>query len=118
MDPASLGPRATKVLKTERDVFVSAASYWEIAVKSGLGKLKLEGLPVADLPAHAHKLGFTSLPLDAEDTASLVDLPRRGERSDPFGRMLAWQAIRGRMTLLSADPAFAAWAEDGLKLLW
>ncbi|MEO7539953.1 MAG: toxin-antitoxin system, toxin component, PIN family protein [Pyrinomonadaceae bacterium] len=37
---------------------------------------------------------------------------------DPFDRMLIWQAIARKMTLVSGDAQFKRFVPDGLKLLW
>ena len=97
----------------EEDVFVSAASAWEIATKARLGKLTSPKLLLADFADAIETLGFLPLPIDlrhGQDAGLLA-----GAHRDPFDRMLAAQARAGGLTLVSADPAFAAL---GVATLW
>jgi PIN domain nuclease of toxin-antitoxin system len=61
---------------------VSAASIWEIAIKTALGKLDAP----RDLPARIEQLGFELLPVVAEHAWQVRFLPRH--HSDPFDRLL------------------------------
>lgn len=65
----------------------------------------------------ARKMGFTIINLDAEEAASHQNLTEE-THFDPFDRMLIWQAIQRKMTLISADGAFRKFVSDGLELLW
>ncbi len=80
-------------------VFVSAATIWEIAIKRRLGKLTFEGSAAGAISANGF-LELPILPVDAE-AAGLLDWPH----NDPFDRLLAAQAIRLRMALVTADRA-------------
>lgn len=112
-DDARLSPAARGAIQQPaNDVFVSAASAWEISTKARLGKLSgvqrllsgFEELMAADhfvlLPmTHQHALlagGFTL------------------EHRDPFDRMLASQALIEGATLLTNDPALQAFGADTL----
>jgi len=91
-------------------VFVSAASVWEIAIKRRLKKLEFHGSAVAAIGGNGfHELPI--LPIDAENAGAL---PWR--HSDPFDRMLVAQARRLTFTLATADTAIRAC--DGVALLW
>lgn len=93
-------------------VVVSAASIWEIAIKSSLGQLRLdlgEDLSLADL---SDACGFDSLPIRAQHAAGVVELPPL--HADPFDRILIAQANAERLTLVSADAAIAAYDVDVL----
>jgi PIN domain nuclease of toxin-antitoxin system len=95
-------------------VFVSAASIWEIAIKRRLKKLDFRGAAVAAIAANGfHELPM--LPLDAEAAGTLA-----WQHGDPFDRMLVAQARRLGLTLVTADAAIHAfpgvaqvWAERG-----
>ena len=81
------------------NIYVSAASVWEIAIKRQRGKLKFSGLASAAIGAN----GFHELPippLEAEEADGLPWL-----RADPFDRLLAAQAMRLGMSLVTADRA-------------
>jgi PIN domain nuclease of toxin-antitoxin system len=91
-------------------IFVSAASVWEIAIKRRLGKLDLRGSAVAAIGNNGfHELPI--LPIDAERAGAL---PWR--HNDPFDRMLIAQAKRLTFTLATADAAIRAY--NGVALLW
>src|SRR5688572_21562658 len=101
----------------DNEVCVSAVSFWEISIKVSIGKLKPIGPHPKDAVAIANALGFNPIPLLPEEAASYGDLTE-DTHFDPFDRMLIWQAISGRMVLVSGDPEFKRFKKDGLKLLW
>jgi PIN domain nuclease of toxin-antitoxin system len=85
-------------------VFVSAASIWEIAIKRRLKKLDGRGFAVAAIGANVfHELPI--LPIDAEAADALA-----WQHNDPFDRMLVAQARRLTLTLTTADAAVRAYA--------
>jgi PIN domain nuclease of toxin-antitoxin system len=79
------------------EVFVSAASAWEVSLKVALGKLTVPG-PLREVVASS---GFSSLPVDFAHAEAVKDLPRL--HADPFDRMLVAQAQVEHLHLLSAD---------------
>ncbi len=86
------------LLADENEVFVSAVSWWEIAIKARLGKL------AADLPelrAAALASGFGELPLLGPHAEMLSSLPRH--HNDPFDHMLVAQAMAEPMRLITGD---------------
>lgn len=116
--PRKLSAHARATLTTpENDILVSVVTFWELSLKYGLGKLELTGTTPVELPAAAARMGFGVLPLDADAACSFHRLPRDTHR-DPFDRMLAWQAISRRIPLVTKDPELAAYASQGLVVLW
>ncbi len=84
-------------------VFISAASIWEIAIKRRLKKLDFRGSAVAAIGANGfHELPI--LPIDAENAGALA-----WQHNDPFDRMLVAQARRLTFTLATADAALRAY---------
>ena len=83
------------------EVWVSAVSSWEIAVKHRLGRLPLPETPETLVPRERHRHAFGSLPLDERSTLHLPRLPRL--HKDPFDRMLVCQAIEHGLTLVTPD---------------
>lgn len=82
------------------DIFVSAASLWEIAIKTRLGKLD-PLVPLHDLPGYFAAFGFGILPIDAHHVlADLDDVP---ETRDPFDRLLLAQCQLEDMRLVTTD---------------
>jgi PIN domain nuclease of toxin-antitoxin system len=91
------------------EVYLSAASVWEMKIKEALGRLRTPE-PVS---AAALRLGFEPLPIQfghAEATSQLPPLHR-----DPFDRMLVAQARVESLTLVTRDPAIRSY--PGLSLL-
>ena len=102
-DPRRVGREGLTLLERS-DVFVSAASIWEISIKAAQGKLK--AIPDAVLNAVA-PAGFSMLPIKGEHAARVFDLGMH--HSDPFDRLLVAQAQFESMTLLTNDEALAAY---------
>lgn len=90
------------IKNTENTIFVSIISYWEIALKYGLGKLILDGITPDILPQKASEIDIDPLPLSITDVATFYKLPKRAHK-DPFDRLLIWQAINNDLPLLSKD---------------
>jgi PIN domain nuclease of toxin-antitoxin system len=100
----------TLIADPANQVFVSAASVWEIAVKRRLNKLEFAGSPVAAIGAN----GFHELPILPSDAEAAGALAWR--HNDPFDRLLVAQAQRLTLTLLTADSAIRAY--HGVVQLW
>jgi PIN domain nuclease of toxin-antitoxin system len=101
-EPASLSPRARDLLvDPSNDVFLSSVSAWEIAVKYGLGQLRLRDAPGRYVPAEREAHGFDPLPLDEESVLHVARLPAL--HRDPFDRMLVCQAIVHGLAILTPD---------------
>jgi PIN domain nuclease of toxin-antitoxin system len=109
-------PAAQTIRKSENRIFVSSATFWEIALKYALKKLELKGITPDELPEFAEQMDFETLNLNADDAASFHNLPRIAHR-DPFDRMIIWQAIREKMILISKDKEIHVYQEFGLKIL-
>lgn len=95
------------------DVFLSAVSAWEIAVKHALGRLPLPDPPDRYVPAQRNARGIAELPLDEDAALQLVRLPSL--HRDPFDRMLVCQALAGTLTLVTPDPEIARYP---VRILW
>jgi PIN domain nuclease of toxin-antitoxin system len=98
-----LSPRAADMFRgADHEIFLSAASAWEIAVKYSAGKLELPERPDRFVPVIREERGIVSLPIDEESAlhASRLALVHR----DPFDRLLVGQAIVHGMTILTPDP--------------
>ena len=93
----------TRDLLTSADaVYVSAASIWEIAIKSRLGKIEGEVGGFVDAIAAS---GFLELPVTARHAAAVADLPLH--HTDPFDRLLLAQALMEPLRLVTADAVLA-----------
>jgi PIN domain nuclease of toxin-antitoxin system len=92
----------------ENDVFVSAASAWEIATKYRIGKLPNARVVADDIAGTIMAEGFSPLSVSvrhAQRAGNLIDHHR-----DPFDRMLIAQALIEDLTLVSNEKAFDAYA--------
>lgn len=101
----------------DNEIFVSAVSFWEIATKFRKGKLDLDGLQPIDFVDKAAAMEIEIIPLAADEAATVNNLIEQ-THFDPFDRMLIWQAIHRKLTLISRDPEFQNFEPDGLKLIW
>lgn len=101
----------------QNDVFISVVTFWEVALKYSLGKIELSGIKPDDLPTLAGEMGFEVLEMGQEEAASFYSLPRLSHK-DPFDRMIIWQAIRLKLTLISKDRSFKEYQKYGLKIQW
>lgn len=118
-EPDKLGRKARAILKDPaNEVRVSPVSYWEISLKFGLGKLVLPDTDPAEIPAAAHQLGLLEESVAPEVFSTFHRLPYAPDHRDPFDRLLVWQAIRGKHTLLSRDRAMPFFKAHGLKFEW
>lgn len=93
------------------ELFVSAASIWEIAIKhsllrNGIPMIAVSGSVAAREFADA---GMTMLPVTATHAAMVDSLPRH--HGDPFDRMLVAQALAEPLRLVTADKVLAAYGE-------
>jgi PIN domain nuclease of toxin-antitoxin system len=82
------------------EVYASAASIWEISIKSTLGKLDANAREVLD---GIEPAGFSLLPVSGEHAARVAELPLL--HKDPFDRVLVAQALVEPMILLTNDEA-------------
>jgi len=98
--------KAEAILLSAETVFVSAASIWEIAIKSGIGKLDAN---VNELVAHMEEAGFRELPVTATHAAAVRNLP--DIHRDPFDRMLVAQAIIEPLRLLTDDDTVGRYSD-------
>lgn len=89
---------ATRKRIIAAEVYVSAASIWEISIKSGAGKLSADPDRVL---AAIEPAGFILLPISSEHAAKVAQLPLL--HKDPFDRMLVAQASVEPMLLLTND---------------
>ncbi len=86
----------------DNEVFLSAASAWEISIKHGLGKLPLPEPPERFVPSVRATYGLAPLPIDEESALHASKLPML--HRDPFDRILISQSIVHGMTILTPDP--------------
>jgi PIN domain nuclease of toxin-antitoxin system len=110
----AIPPRAAAAFASpDNDVYLSAASTWEIAIKYALRRLALPVPPAQFVVEERERRGVMSLGIDEESTLHVAKLPPI--HADPFDRFLVAQAIVHGMTILTPDPIVARYPA---RTLW
>ena len=101
-DEPRLSPRArAEIANPDNEVLLSAASGWEITIKSALGRLELHSEPQVFVPEHVHRNGFGVLPVTLHHSLEVYSLPHH--HRDPFDRLLIAQARSEGIPLISGE---------------
>jgi len=98
-----LSRQARQTIAGSEEVWVSAASAWELGIKSALGKLRTPD----DLEFQVKASRFRELPVTLAHAVAAGKLPRH--HNDPFDRMLVAQAALESLTLLTVDRQLQAY---------
>jgi len=110
----ALSARAREMIADPaNEIFVSAASAWEIAAKHRLGRMPEAAVLTADAAGIIAEQGFTELPVSIRHAQIAGSLPAL--HPDPFDRVLAAQAIVSDLAIVSDDAVFDAY---GVTRLW
>ncbi len=96
-----------KLLDPSALLWMSAASVWEISIKSALGRLDQLDAPEVWIPRLRDEWGVRPLPIKIDHAMAVRTLPRL--HGDPFDRMLVAQALCEDLTLVTADRRIAAY---------
>ncbi len=110
----TLSKRAASVIDDGlNEIYVSAASAWEIATKVRLGKLP-EAAPLErQFLSKMDEAGYTLLPITAAHALRAGRLT--GDHRDPFDRIIAAQAIAEDIPILSIDKTLDSF---GITRIW
>ena len=100
-----LKPAARRTIESAEQVFVSAASLWEITLKARLGKIEADP---DQLVAAIDASGFLELPVSAAHAVAVSRLPLH--HRDPFDRLLIAQSISEPLRFLTADAALGRYS--------
>lgn len=108
-------PREARTLleDTANEAWYSAASIWEIAIKSSLGRKDFR-IDLAALQTALPDMGLTELPVTAAHAVGVTRLPLI--HRDPFDRLLIAQSIAEPLTLLTNDALLARYS-DGVRVV-
>ncbi len=112
LDDARLSRKAYGAIE-EGEVFVSAASVWELATKHRLGRLPDADPLMHDLPRALADEFFVPLAITLSHARAAGGLP--APHRDPFDRLLVAQAMLEDLWLVSNERPFDAY---GVKRLW
>ncbi|BCM24668.1 type II toxin-antitoxin system VapC family toxin [Methyloradius palustris] len=110
-----------KLSQTARDVildsantkYVSAVTAWELAIKAGQGKLKLNQSVADFYIKYTNQNYFETIPLGLNHLFMVERLP--SHHKDPFDRLLVVQAQAEKLKIVSADNALDAYE---IERLW
>lgn len=95
-------PAARRVIEdTANTVYVSAATAWEIAIKAGLGRVRIPPNVAKWFPDELERSQFLALPITIPHALAVERLPRHHD--DPFDRLLVAQAKTESLTLVTHD---------------
>ena len=101
-----LGAGARQAIQSATQVYVSAATVWEMSIKAARGKLRLP--TNVDFATEIAADGFASLSMDVDHATRAGSLPPF--HSDPFDRMLVAQANAEGLTIVTSDAAIARYS--------
>jgi PIN domain nuclease of toxin-antitoxin system len=104
-----LATEARRAIADADAVYVSAATAWEVAIKTGLGRLR----PTRTVEQAAEESGFLQLPVTFRHAERVGALPPH--HRDPFDRMLIAQAGVEELTLVTRDTVFARYAVEVIE---
>lgn len=95
-------PRKTKTIieNKENDCFVSIATYWEIGIKSSIGRLNLNS-ELKTIFEIIKETGFDTVPITTNQI--VINASLAFHHQDPFDRIIIAQAISEKMTIITKD---------------
>lgn len=101
-----LSDRARELISSDdNEIFLSAVSAWELAIKAELGRIALRTDPVSLIPELMELNAFQGLPVFVSHALAVRWLP--AHHRDPFDRLLVAQAVVEGLTLVTRDPQIA-----------
>lgn len=116
-DSPRLSPRAREIMADGQNVLLwSAASSFELAVKVGLGRVRLPESLSFYLPERLADQGVSPLPIENAHALKVAELPRH--HADPFDRLLIAQALVEGVPILSDDRQLRAYGDCGVETVW
>jgi PIN domain nuclease of toxin-antitoxin system len=112
-DDQRLSRRAQKIFTGPNDLWLSAASVWEILIKVQTGKLPLPKPAGPYLVKQAAGNRIEVLPITLDHVLRIESLTMH--HRDPFDRVLIAQSIEEKLPLVTADPHFARYP---IEVIW
>lgn len=113
-NPDKLPATVAAICEDENNaLFISIASFWELAIKMSLGKIELDDNALAHLKTWCDDNAVQLLPISLSHCQQVQTLPFH--HRDPFDRLLIAQALCDQLVLLSADGHFA---DYGVEVIW
>lgn len=113
-EPERIARKAREVMADlSQQIFLSAVTSWEIAIKVGVSKLTLPEPSSSYVPRRMADQGLRPLPISHQHALAVAALPLH--HRDPFDRLLIAQASIEGMTVITADRVFEQYS---VPLLW
>jgi PIN domain nuclease of toxin-antitoxin system len=113
-DDPQLSPRASEIISDgKNEIFLSAASVWEIAIKAAKGRLVLPESPSLYIPDRMSLYRIQPLPVQVSHALHVYDLPPY--HADPFDRLLIAQSQLESLPIITADGDFQQY---DVEILW
>ena len=112
-DPRLSGEARKIIAEGGNELYLSAASGWEMAIKAGLGRLVLPDDPGIFIPEQMAHNAILPLPIRMRHVLHVFHLP--DHHRDPFDRLLVAQAQLEDMPILSSDPQIARYP---VRIIW
>ncbi len=114
--PSKISPAQLEIIKNQNNVILlTNLSFWEIAIKYKIGKMKLNGETPNNLLRIAKELDLNIVNIDAQTMANSYQLTKVEQHKDPFDRMLIWFCIQNNHTFISNDDRLNEYKQQGLK---
>lgn len=110
-DAPRLSSKARKLIENAAEIYVSAATLWEMAIKIGLGTLDVD---LDEIREYCLESGFIELPVTSEHVIGVRDL--QPHHKDPFDRLLVAATMSEPMKLLTADPLVAQYTPLAIQV--
>ncbi len=101
-DDPKLSRKAQTLIEDAAEICISAATFWEMAIKVSLGKLNID---LDRTREYCRDAGFVELPITTEHAIAVKDLEHH--HKDPFDRLIITVALNEPMRLITADSQIA-----------
>lgn len=111
-DDPRLPNKAKETIERTEGLYISIGSFWEMAIKSNIGKLKLPA-SISKMMADCEDLKIEILPISPAHLERIETMP--GFHGDPFDRLILSQAMVEDFTILSTDGKFDLY---NVRTLW
>jgi len=114
LESERLSRRASETIQNADNIlFLSAASAWEMGIKSQVGRLRLPENPARFIAEQMSVNAIEGLPVEISHALHVATL-RRLHR-DPFDRLLVAQSQLENLPILTSDPLIAQY---GVEIIW
>ncbi len=110
----NIGATGLEILRSGgEEIWLSAASSWEISIKAKLGKFKLPEPPGSYVRDRLARQSIRSLAITQDHTLKVYDLPLH--HRDPFDRLIIAQALLESLVILTSDLVFRKYP---VEIVW